>query len=171
MVLIALTYTQQYAVAHEAAEFKGRVEVDIFTEDQVIWHIRQWGVHSGCGCIIIYCVRHTVIKWVIQIMGDEIAAFQKEVYVIRGAALGVVCGGHEGRIFRSTPVQLWSDNAAKFSNGILYLGVNPRPLGGGIGFLFARVGECVQVIIVGWRGDFGWKDDAVSAEVFDESGC
>lgn len=101
-------------------------------------------------------------------MGDEVATFQEQVDVIRRAALGVVCSSHEGCIFGSTPIQFRCDNAAEFRDGILDLGVDLLPFGRWIGLLLARIGECVQVIIVGWGDGLGWENNAVGTEVFNE---
>lgn len=125
MVLVALAHAKEFAVAHEAPEFQGGVEVDIFSKDKVVWHFRQQSVRR----VVIDFIRrvgNAVVEWVVQVVGNEVAAFEEEVNVVRGAALCIVCGGHEGCVFGCAPVQFRGD-LAEFFDRVLYLGMNICP--------------------------------------------
>ena len=102
-------------------------------------------------------------------MADEITAFQEEVDIVGCATLSVVGGGHPSRIFGRTPVQLRCHFAAVFGNCGFDLGVDLGPFERWVGLLVcAIIGECVQVVVICWRGSFWWQDDTVRSEVVNE---
>lgn len=125
MVLVTLAHAKKFAVAHKAPEFQRRVEVDVFAEDKVVGHFWQYGVCWVSICLI-RCIRNAVIERMVEVVSNKVATFEKEVNVIWGAALGVVCGGHEGCVFGSAPVQFWCD-FAEFFDGVLDLRVDICP--------------------------------------------
>lgn len=125
MVLITLTHAKKFAVAHEAPEFQGWVEIDVFPKDKVVWYFRQYGVRQVAIGLVWY-IGDAVVKGVVEIVGDEVTAFEEEVYIVCRAALCIVCGGHEGCVFGCAPVQFRGD-FAEFFNRVLYLGMYIGP--------------------------------------------
>lgn len=100
VVLVALTQTKKDPIAHETPELERWVEVDVFSEDEVV------GDFGLCWCRIRRSVRYTSIKRVLEVMCNEIATLQQEVHIVCRATLHVVGCCYPGCVFGCAPVQL-----------------------------------------------------------------
>lgn len=86
MILVTLAHAQKHAVTDKATKFKRGVEVDVFAEDEVV---RDIGLGGRCLGRIVW-IGHTTVKWMLQVVCDEVAALQEEVYIIWRSALKIV---------------------------------------------------------------------------------
>lgn len=142
VVQVPLAHAEEGAVADEAAEFEGGVEVEVFAEDEVVGDL-WWGRVDGFILLFrffgrwSFAVGDAVVKGVFQVMRDKITALQEQVDVIRTATLQVVRRGDPCGVLGCTPVQLRSDFASQFCDCLLDLVVDLPPLRGRVGlFVF-----------------------------------
>lgn len=142
----------------------------MFAQDEVIWDAVDCEVRSGVIA---------VVKGMLEVVCDEIAGLEQQVYVIRCSAFHAVRGRDPGRVLWRGPVQLGDDLAAQLFNCRLDSLVDVAPLCRGILVIVIGLGcivcgredaavrvRPIRAVVVVRR-----EDDAVGAKVREEGGC